>query len=144
MITEEEVIDNFKGIGIIRNILVIKSVRIANFSKIIKGLKKKLFSPKITLLVKYKFFSDAVDGINQIIRYKEDDIEDIFNTESVIIKRLKENNFDFIIIPYNKKEGLEFNIELLTMVLNAPYVCEWNDENQVRFYQRSHYFHTII
>lgn len=144
MITEEEVVDNFRGIGIIRNILIIESARICNFSRIIEGLKRKLFSPKITLLTKSKIFSGPIDGVNQVIRYKDKDIMDVFNEESTLIKRLSGENFNFIIILYNKKDKLQFKAELLTVVLNAPYICEWNEENEVKFHQRSHYFPTTI
>jgi len=144
MITEEEVVDNFRGVGIIRNILIVESARVSNFSRIIEGLRRKLFSPKITLLTKSKIFSGPIDGVSQVVQYKEKDIRNVFNEESPLIKRLKEDSFDFIIILYNKKERLKFKTELLTVVLNAPYICEWNEENEVNFHQRSHYFPTTI
>ncbi|MBU0566673.1 hypothetical protein KJ693_01715 [bacterium] len=144
MITEEEVVDNFRGVGIVRSILIIESVRVDNFSRIIEGLKRKLFSPKITLLTKSKIFSGQIEGVSQVVQYKEKDILNVFNEESPLIKRLKEDSYDFIIILYSKKERLKFKTELLTVVLNAPYICEWNEENEVNFRQKSHYFPTTI
>lgn len=104
-------------------ILVFRSARMVQIERLLEEIKKVFSSPTVTLLVQPQIANGIevkkISLIDNIILYEGKKFS-LFRNNIRLLKKLKEERFDMVIVPYNnqKKRGY-FHVDILVLLVGA-------------------------